>query len=226
MKKLTFVSLLGLAIILFALSGVTYYVTKNYVPPAPTALSDSLSMAYDSMRLSVNSALTAPELENSAAKKTDSLASTPNQNMIITSVLSDTLAAPIAAPEVKEKTVVKKQEVAAVKGKEEAPTLPTKSVAKETIAEATPPQYSAVTKPTIVTSKGVESSIYYVVVGTFTQETNAKDEMKLYPTQKLAILKDGVYFRLVAGKFPSAQSAKQKSQELKDEGITNFVLHK
>ena len=206
MKKLTTASIIGLAIILFSLIGATYYVSKNYVPPPP-ALTDSLSMLRDSTLFTTDStfATNAAVVDSTRQKAIDSAAIA--QNMLVTNVLNDSLA------KVSQSTSTTPDVI------EIAPTV------KEVVIE-TPPQ-SVSTKSTVVASKGVETGKYYVVVGTFTQEVNAKDEIKTKAGDRtLTIFKDGKYYRLIAGEFSTAKPAKQLSNELTNDGISNFVIHK
>lgn len=228
MKKLTIASFIGLGIILLSLAGAAYYVKKNYIPPKPTLTPDTLSMTMmgDNAYLSQDSSLSHLQ----ASDTTHQPNSAPAADMVITSVLSDQ---PILAnattpqPDNKKLNTSKKETNKPInsepsnKGAEAIIPAP-----KENVESISPPQSNPDSKAVTVATKGVESSIYYVVVGTFAQEDNAKDKEKELSAYKLSIIKDGNYFRLVAGKFPSAQSAKQKSQALTSEGITNFVIRK
>lgn len=227
MKKLTIASFIGLGIILLSLAGAAYYVKKNYVPPKPTLTPDTLSMTMmgDSAYLSQDSSLSHLQ----ASDTTHQPNSAPAADMVITSVLSDQpiLANSTSSIDNKKVNSSKKETNKPIssepsnKGTEAVIPAP-----KENVESISPPQSNPDSKAVTVATKGVESSIYYVVVGTFAQEDNAKDKEKELSAYKLSIIKDGNYFRLVAGKFPSAQSAKQKSQALTSEGITNFVIRK
>ncbi|MEO0043457.1 MAG: hypothetical protein RL329_2905 [Bacteroidota bacterium] len=88
-----------------------------------------------------------------------------------------------------------------------------------------------------IASKGVEKvkevlnvevaptkGLHYVVIGSFSDEKNAKSALQSYALKNLSIHKDGKLYRLSAGAYPTAAAAKLRMGELQHQSIESIVI--
>jgi SPOR domain len=78
----------------------------------------------------------------------------------------------------------------------------------------------------IVSSKAVNESKFYVVVGTYQSEENAQLELKKEPNKQLTVLKDGKFFRIIKGSFSQKNEANNAAKSLNTEGVSCFVIQR
>jgi cytoskeletal protein RodZ len=88
-----------------------------------------------------------------------------------------------------------------------------------------------------IASKGIEKAkeilhveaaptkgLHYVVIGSFSDEKNAKSALQSYALKNLSIHKDGKLYRLSAGAYPTAAAAKLRMSELQHQSIESIVI--
>jgi hypothetical protein len=205
MKNVTLLATLVLMSIVGGLLGLNYFVqSRPASPKTATVLTAPTAPMVVSPAILTDSSLTAPVRA----------ADIPAATKAIKDKLVDSKTV------IEPKTVVKPVAVDQNQSKIAVTTLPLEDVpaSKGTKKEA-------VTAPKLEpTFAPLRKGASYVIIGSFTDEKNARAVQKNISNIKTSLHKDGKYFRVSAGSFSTDAPAKQLIKELKSQDIESILL--
>jgi cytoskeletal protein RodZ len=216
MKSITTLALLTLIGIIGSLFALNYYV--NFYKPQKQAVVTSELSVVPSVGLPKDTVKMVPDTVSSV-KTTIPQVVSPVVPTSSTTAKSSTPAKTVTKQTAHAPTTVPKSaDVAVVPSAK--PVLPAKIVPK-TVA----PDAGITTKggDAIVATEWTKG-LHYVVIGSFTDENNAKVAMKNYPLKNLSIHKDGKFYRLSAGAFATTVDAKRRMNELQRQSVESMMI--